>query len=485
MKMTFSVKMASKKTNIRHNNRQLTEKEYKSKEHRHIIRERSSENIVVIQKDIKEAYHELFDAEIAEYNAKQKRKDRQIKDYYRHVQRSKTLNTQKEMIVGVGNKEDWDKLSFEDKKMAGKAIEAYIRDFIKNNPNLYVYNAVVHLDEAGAPHAHVNFIPLAKGYKNGLSVQPSFKKALVQSGYVDGGGNRGKDAFIAFRKAELERMEPIFKKVGIERKLGETNKIKDVREYKEIVASLSQARGELDQLRNKVISDTKKHEENMDRMEQEGREAACDINWEIAGLERELDSKKAELAKTNEELSLVSEENYYKKTLLSELEKAQAEAQNIRGWQEFDSVYRVRELNQHEVAMPKESFKKMKERTLFGGILDKFKNFWDTRVREHPFVKGLLDKISKLREQVADLTKENEKLKKEKEHLENELEEIKGDRYFSGTSLERDIEDYLTPDEKNSLYRTIRERSGRSAELDEDRDIIQEKDFDFGDFDDR
>ncbi|WP_155589723.1 plasmid recombination protein, partial [Bacillus licheniformis] len=32
-------------------------------------------------------------------------------------------------------------------------------DFQVQNPNLYVYNAVIHLDELN-PHAHVNFIPV-------------------------------------------------------------------------------------------------------------------------------------------------------------------------------------------------------------------------------------------------------------------------------------------------------------------------------------
>ena len=42
---------------------------------------RTPNNITLIHEDIKQAYHKLFDKALKEYNAKQKRKDRQIKSY--------------------------------------------------------------------------------------------------------------------------------------------------------------------------------------------------------------------------------------------------------------------------------------------------------------------------------------------------------------------------------------------------------------------
>ena len=49
-------------------------------------------------------------------------------------------------------------------------------------PNLYVYNAVIHLDELN-PHAHVNFIPVGDNMKKGLSKQVSMNRALENMGY--------------------------------------------------------------------------------------------------------------------------------------------------------------------------------------------------------------------------------------------------------------------------------------------------------------
>lgn len=46
-------------------------------------------NITLIHEDIKQVYHKLFDKALGEYNAKQKRKDRQINSYYEKISRSK------------------------------------------------------------------------------------------------------------------------------------------------------------------------------------------------------------------------------------------------------------------------------------------------------------------------------------------------------------------------------------------------------------
>ncbi|MEA4828800.1 MAG: plasmid recombination protein, partial [Enterococcus thailandicus] len=53
----------------------------------------------------------------------------------------------------------------------------YMIDFEKRNPTLKVFNAVMHLDEE-TPHLHIDFVPVAEGYKKGLSKRNSISKAL-------------------------------------------------------------------------------------------------------------------------------------------------------------------------------------------------------------------------------------------------------------------------------------------------------------------
>lgn len=60
---------------------------------------RTENNITLIHEDIKQAYHKLFDKELEQYNAKQKNKDRQIKNYYDKISRSKQEKLFYEVIV--------------------------------------------------------------------------------------------------------------------------------------------------------------------------------------------------------------------------------------------------------------------------------------------------------------------------------------------------------------------------------------------------
>ena len=56
--------------------------------------------------DIKEVYHNLFDDALERYNAKQKRSDRKIDDYYEKIRRGKQEKLFYEVIFQIGNKDD-------------------------------------------------------------------------------------------------------------------------------------------------------------------------------------------------------------------------------------------------------------------------------------------------------------------------------------------------------------------------------------------
>ncbi|WP_174853337.1 hypothetical protein [Streptococcus suis] len=137
--MSVSFKKAARKTNLKHNNRDLSEEEWNQKQHKHIVRDLSDQNIIVIQKDIREVYHEQFNEPLAEYNSG-KRKDRQIKDYYEHIKKSKSHEEQYEIIAGLGSKKDWEKLPFDVKRQAGELGKE--RDRLRSaNNNLYNHSS--------------------------------------------------------------------------------------------------------------------------------------------------------------------------------------------------------------------------------------------------------------------------------------------------------------------------------------------------------
>ena len=64
---------------------------------------RTSQNIEYINMNIHTAYYQLFDEALQRYNAKQKRKDRVIKDYYNKIRTSKQEKTFYEVIIQIGN----------------------------------------------------------------------------------------------------------------------------------------------------------------------------------------------------------------------------------------------------------------------------------------------------------------------------------------------------------------------------------------------
>ena len=184
--------------NIRHNNR-----EYFAD---NVQKTNSLSNIEYKRQDIEEAYHELFDDSLKEYNEKQIRKDRIIDDYYEHLQKSKRESPFYEAIVQFGNADDAP-CGSERGEMAKQMLDEYMKDFQKRNPNLYVFNAVLHLDEA-SPHIHIDFIPFyTKGRTNGLTKGVSMKAALDEQGFKSSG--RKVNRLVAWEAAERNAMETI------------------------------------------------------------------------------------------------------------------------------------------------------------------------------------------------------------------------------------------------------------------------------------
>ena len=141
------------------------------------------ENIVILcgtdklMQDVKKVYREQFSEAVEEYNKKQTREERKIYDYF-----EKTVKSNKDMAVElifqIGDKEFWDKNPDKRRRMdvAFKEILELMQKFA---PNLVVANAVIHYDEA-SPHMHVVAVPVAEGFKNGMTKQVSKRKVCTK-----------------------------------------------------------------------------------------------------------------------------------------------------------------------------------------------------------------------------------------------------------------------------------------------------------------
>lgn len=180
--MGRSVSFVKGKGSIAHNNREFSTP--------NVDKERTKDNIIYKQEPLHDAYDKLFGAEIERYNAKQKRSDRKIHNYIDHIRNSK--NGEKifyEYVVQVGTMYNCH-VGTKDGETAARILDEYMRDFQERNPNIYVFNAVLHLDEA-TPHLHIDGIPVAHGYKQGLQIRNSLDKALKEQGIAGTGGKHG------------------------------------------------------------------------------------------------------------------------------------------------------------------------------------------------------------------------------------------------------------------------------------------------------
>ena len=202
MKRTISAMVG--KGSVTHNSRSFTAENVDS--------ERTHLNIDYCNEPIKKVYHEMFDDALAKYNAKQKRKDRVIPNYYEKIRTGKQEKPFHEVIFQIGNKEDMSATG-NHAEMARMILDEYYQGFQKRNPYLRVFSAHLHMDEA-TPHLHIDFVPFTTGSKRGLEKRVSLKKALLHQGFE--GQGRDDNELNRWILSEKKVLAQIMERHGIE-----------------------------------------------------------------------------------------------------------------------------------------------------------------------------------------------------------------------------------------------------------------------------
>lgn len=213
---------------------------------------KSSENITLVDKDVKQAYQEIFGEALEKYNAKQKRADRKIEDYCDHIKKSK--NGEKlfyEDVVQWGSKEDFQKP--ETRERAKEALVQYVKGFEERNPNLKLIGAYIHMDEA-SPHLHLDYIPVAQGYTRGLETRNSLDKAMKQMGYQPEKESRKNNATKLWKENERAVFGQICRGLGleVEQERKSERKSLTVDEYKE---ARDEMIDEIEQEKNAIVAE--------------------------------------------------------------------------------------------------------------------------------------------------------------------------------------------------------------------------------------
>ena len=98
-------------------------------------------------------------------------------------------------------------------RLAAAVLDEYMKAFQERNPNLRVFSAHLHMDEA-TPHLHIDFVPFTTGSKRGLDTRVSLKQALAAQGFK--GGARGDTEWSQWVRSEKEQLSAVMERHGIE-----------------------------------------------------------------------------------------------------------------------------------------------------------------------------------------------------------------------------------------------------------------------------
>jgi len=258
------------KGSINHNTRTFTAK--------NVDEERSKDNVQYCHANIKTVYHQIFDEALERYNAKQKRNDRKIDNYYEKIRRGKQEKLFHEVIFQIGNKDDMNARSAEG-EVAKEILSEFMRTFQDRNPNLHVFSAHLHMDEE-TPHLHIDFVPFTQNSKRGLDTRVSLKGALAEQGFK--GGTRGTTEWNQWIESEKQALSKAMERYGVKwKQLGTYNKHLSVldfekqercKEVAELALTSDLLKEETEMLsddKDKLLSDNQELKRQQDKLQRE------------------------------------------------------------------------------------------------------------------------------------------------------------------------------------------------------------------------
>ncbi len=129
--------------------------------------------------DVKDLYLKEFEESKIDYNNKQTREDRKIKDYFKKVCESQN-DIACEIIIELGDMDFWND---KDQEYRLKMIDVYneqIKDLTKIVPTFKIANATIHFDET-SPHMHIVGVPVVENCTRGMKKQVGKSKLFTKT----------------------------------------------------------------------------------------------------------------------------------------------------------------------------------------------------------------------------------------------------------------------------------------------------------------
>lgn len=371
--MGKTISFVKGKGSISHNNRDFIAE--------NVDRDRTAWNVEYIKQPIREAYDQLFGEAIAEYNAKQKRKDRKVTDYLNDIKNSGNGEKQfYEIVVQIGKKDDTGVMDSEgnlsvDAKAASEILDEYARSFQERNPNLYLFNAVLHMDEA-TPHLHLDYIPVAHGYKTKMHTRNSLTKALQEMGIAPAVSKTDNET-THWQEREREYLKGLCLERGIEVEiLGVKRDNYTIPEYKAAMQATEELTAEL---------------EILNAEKQEAESVIASVGAEIADAREEVEESKKHLEEINNQIA-DREKRYavYEKKIDKVLAAGKPVAKELavirKNAKQLPSILG----SEPSVKIPEKDFNRLMDMAQASGTLEKLNEIYD---RELEHMQGIIDDL--------------------------------------------------------------------------------------------
>lgn len=434
--MARTISFVKGKGSIRHNNRDFTAS--------NVDGSRSSMNITYVKKTVEEAYDDIFGEALREYNAKQKRNDRKIDNYLEKIKTSK--NNEKvfyETVVQIGKMDDTGILDKDgnitsESLQAKEILDEYARTFQERNPNLILFNAVLHMDEA-TPHLHLDYIPVAHGYKTGLSTRNSLSKGLQEMGIAPAIGKNDNET-MHWQQREREFLTGICREHGMEIEiLGVDRDDYSIPEYKAAMREKEAAEAEIEILQS----------------EKAEIESALSVSETVIESNREeISAQEEELAEVNTKIKAAEGTRVAKEKELGKIVKAeknaQADANRIEARAEtVKSIFDKEPM----VKITRKDFDRLIEGYKTAGIFRRLYNEAEEKIN------ALQGSVGRLKQQIDDLSLKVHQLT----------------NFIRDRGLFEAFKEFISPG-KSAITTILDEKKRQSAERDKiRREIMPEK----------
>lgn len=365
--------------------------------------------------DVKKLYKTEFDEAVYKYNEKQTREDRKILNYLSKIEEDKQKNVATEIILQIGDKEDWQNIDFKDKQKMKEVFKNSLE--VLEEKGFKVANATLHLDET-SPHLHVVGVPIGTDFKKGLEKQVS-SKSVFSIGKLE----------ILREKIEKTIIEDFNKvyNVNIEKKQekGLIEEHLNITDYKKLKPAID----ELVKLVDKNIA-----------LEQVKEEIKKKDN-EKTNKEEELKTKGKEVAEAEEKVKEITEKNKKMETDL------------INNKNKLDNIQKEKAEKDREIELEfKNLFEKKQE-------IERKKKELEQKEKELEEIRQNKENIDFLIAQELEKKKQIEKKKLELEKLQNSYKELEKQVADEKERMLKEIEA-----EKEEIKKSIDEEEARLKE---------------------